>query len=205
VKEAGKAKLERGFGRLGRSCFLGSSTTAATHGAAATAWLETATRLTADATTATVRSAAWVEWLLRAGAALLNLDLDAVDSMWIGVDGTLVAGGGLEINESAILWKQLAGTSECLNTTYLGAADIEVFNLAKLRKYAPQSAFLHLAVDILDIGTLLLCIGRSLVLDAGLLLLGTSGLPARSIALAVGGGRLTSRSGVLGGHGQRLA
>ena len=80
-----------------------SSTTTTTHRAAAAAWLEPTTRRTANATTTTISTAAWVERLLRARAALLDLDLDAVDRVRIGVDGILVAGGGLKINESAIL------------------------------------------------------------------------------------------------------
>jgi hypothetical protein len=87
--------------------------------------------------------------------------------------------------------------------TYLSTADVEVLNLAELGQRSPQGTLLNLAVDVLNVGTLLVGIGGgSGVLGAGLLLLvAGGGLPPGSFALASGRGLVVSGRRRLGGRG----
>lgn len=94
--------------------------------------------------------------------------------MGVGGNGGLVAGGGLEVNESGVLHEQISVSPALYGgrDAYLAAAEVKVLDLAKLGESSPQRALLDLAVDILDVCALLvgLSSGR-LVLCAGLLLL----------------------------------
>ena len=88
--------------------FLGSAATTA-HGTASTAGLEVTTRcITADAASATRSTTAGetstIE-LSRVLTALFDLELDTVDRVRVGGDRGLVASGGLEVDESAVLQK----------------------------------------------------------------------------------------------------
>ena len=85
---------------------LGSTTTA-TDRAAATAALETSTGLARETAPATTGSASEVVTEARLGVelALLDLDLETVDGVRVGVDSSLECGRSLEINNSAVLDK----------------------------------------------------------------------------------------------------
>jgi hypothetical protein len=86
----------------------GSTTTTAAHGTTAAAGLEvTAGSLASHATpatrsTTTRESSSPVE-LARVLTAFLDLDLDAVDRMGVGSDGSLESSGRLEVDEGAVL------------------------------------------------------------------------------------------------------
>ena len=90
-------------------CFLrGSATTSATHGTTSTAWLEvTAGSLAAHTATAarstTARESSSPVKLARVLTAFLDLDLDAVDRVRVGSDGSLESSGCLEVDKSAVL------------------------------------------------------------------------------------------------------
>jgi hypothetical protein len=81
---------------------LGSTTAA--RGATATTRNKTATRAARASTTA-LRATAAREGgeLLWALAALLDLELNTVDSVGVGGNGGLVTGRGLEVNEGGVL------------------------------------------------------------------------------------------------------
>jgi hypothetical protein len=95
--------------------------------------------LSAD-TTAATRSTAAREAsaeLLGTWAALFDLELDAVHSVRVGCNGSLVLGGRLEVDKSAVLQATLALYKSCSVLAYLLSADVEVLNLAKLGQGRP--------------------------------------------------------------------
>jgi hypothetical protein len=118
--------------------------------------------------------------LARVLTAFLDLDLDAVDRVRVGSDGSLESSGCLEVDKSAVL----------------ATADVKVLNLAVLSKSSLQGSVVNLTVDVLDVSALLVGVsGRSGILCTGLLLLVSSGcLPASGLALACRGGLVTGRS-----------
>jgi hypothetical protein len=73
-----------------------------------------------------------------------------------------------------------------MRQTHLGTADVKVLDLAELGKGILQSTVLDLAVNVLDVGALLIRVrSRSLGLATNLLLLATGcSLPSSSFALA---------------------
>jgi hypothetical protein len=83
---------------------LGSTTTAS-RSASATGVESTSTLAThvSTPTRSTTREAASTELLVRALATLFNLELDIVDGVGIGGNGSLVSCGSLEVNECAVL------------------------------------------------------------------------------------------------------
>ena len=191
-----------------RSSLLGRTAAAATGSATATTRLETTTRSLSTHTSTAARSTAATSEgreLLGARAALLDLELNSVDGVRVGGDSGLVGGRSLEVDKGAVLSSKLDGSFylQIQGFIYLSAADVEVLNLAKLGQRSPQRTLLNLAVDVLDVGALLVGVGSgSGVLGAGLLLLVSGGgLPAGSFALASGRGLVASGRGRLGGGG----
>jgi len=92
--------------------------------------------------------------------------------------------------------------------SYLASAEVHVLNVTELGESGLQSSLVYLAVDVLDVGALLVGVDwLGLVLDAGLLLLVASHtLPSR-LTLAVGGRLVASwgrRLGRRGSGGGRL-
>lgn len=92
-------------GRTRSTLRLLGSTATATDRAAATAALEASTVLAREATSATTGTAAEVvtEARLRAELALLDLDLETVHRVRVGVDSGLESGRRLEVDKGAVL------------------------------------------------------------------------------------------------------
>jgi hypothetical protein len=84
---------------------LGSTTTAATDGTTTSTTREASARLAreATATTRAASEAVTTEALLGAELALLDLDLETIHRVRVGVDSSLEGGRRLEVYESAVL------------------------------------------------------------------------------------------------------
>jgi hypothetical protein len=176
----------------------GSTTTTAAHRTTATAGLEvTAGTLATHAATATRSTAARestspVE-LARVLTAFLDLDLDTVDRVGVSSDSSLESSGSLEIDESAVL-RYVSWNVVWLDAfAYFAAADVKVLDLTVLGKGSLQSSVVNLAVDVLDVGALLVGVGSgSCILCTRLLLLVSSScLPASGLTLASRWGLVT--------------
>jgi hypothetical protein len=195
----------------------GSETTTAVALEATTALAAgTVTTTTAGATTS--REAVAAEGVAT-GAALLNEDLLAANLVGVGGNGSSIARGLLELNESAVLQglvyiNKMMQLKDCTN---LGAADVEVLQLAETGQSLLKQAGVDLLVDILDIskGGLLLAstgLGLLVVMASGLpsrisgaSLLGTGSLGSggSSSGLSSGSGSLGSSRGSMGSRGRR--
>jgi hypothetical protein len=145
------------------------------------------------------------------GAALLNEDLLAANLVRVGGNGSSVARGLLELNEGAVLHKLVyIKKMQLKDCTNLGAADVEVLQLAETGQSLLKQAGVDLLVDVLDIskGGLLLAstgLGLLVVMASGLpsgisgaSLLGTGSLRGGGSSSGLSSGSLSSGSGSLG-------
>jgi hypothetical protein len=145
------------------------------------------------------------------GAALLNEDLLAANLVGVGGNSSSVARGLLELNESAVLHELVyINKMQLKDCTNLGAADVEVLQLAETGQSLLKQAGVDLLVDILDIskGGLLLAstgLGLLVVMASGLpsrisgaSLLGTGSLGGGGSSSGLSSGSLSSGSGSLG-------
>lgn len=96
------------------------------------------------------------------------------------------AAGVLKSTKAQFYTKVSMNQEDWTSPSYLASVDVDVFNLSKLGKSGPQSTFLDLTEDALDVGAPLVSIDSwSLVLCTRLLFLVSSHtLPACSLALA---------------------
>jgi hypothetical protein len=169
---------------LGLGATFGSNVATAATGseAATTLALEATTTLatsTITATTTGTTTAASGETIaavgVATGAALLNENLLATDLVGVGGNGGRIAGGLVEFNKGAVL----------------GAADVEVLELAEASQGLLEQTGIDLIVDVLDVSE------NGLLTSAGLRLLvvGASSLPSGISGRSLGGTGSISGSG----------
>ena len=190
-------------GRTGTTTAPGSTT-----GAATTTPLAEATTATVTAEVATSAALALLEVAALAvellllgtgavGAALLDPELLVADLERAGGEGGLVALGGLEVDESAALCGKLVKCyrNSWFGASYLCAVDVEVVDLAELRKLLLHLRALDVLLDVLDVAA------RVAGLLLLLLLLAVDLARLLSVVVATNSGPLVARGG---GGGRRL-